>query len=733
MKIKFKLSIIVGAILIGALGLTAIFTINQSSKISKELSLRSIDFLASQQVEFWSARMDRYMQILRTLANVMSNYEQIEPEIRRDEFDSILLGTFISEPNLLMLYTIWKPNAVDGMDALNIDRVGSTVTGQYATNFNRETGVITKRLSADVDGAMEYLTGPNPRIDRVLAPAPRNVLGKDTHLVRMMVPIINPRTNEVVGGVGILYDIAAIQPVLQGIINSYDGISAMAIYGDNGIIIGHLVEERVNKPMEEMEGVLYRDELDNVIDAVHKGNDYNTEQYSTVLDINLYIVLRHFTIGNSNTSFTVMLATSESFIMDDIYRMTRILIMIISAVLVFALAIVFITIQKTTNPIVAVSNTLKDISEGEGDLTQAIIVRSKDEVGNLAHYFNQTIEKIKHLIINIRNQAEALHNIGNDLASNMTETAAAINEITANTQSIKGRVLNQSASVTETSATMEQLVLNINKLNDHVEKQGDNISQASSAIEEMVANINSVTGTLVNNADNVNTLKEAADVGRSGIQDVVSDIQEIARESEGLLEINSVMENIASQTNLLSMNAAIEAAHAGEAGKGFAVVADEIRKLAENSSEQSKTISDVLKKIKGSIDKITSSTENVLNKFEAIELGVKIVTEQEGNIRAAMEEQGAGSKQVLEGVSNVNEITRQVKSGSTEMHEGAKEVIKEGENLGKVTEEITAGMNEMAAGANQINSAINAINDLSNKNREYIAQLVKEVSKFKVE
>ncbi|MCL2129753.1 MAG: hypothetical protein FWH35_05300, partial [Treponema sp.] len=132
MKIKFKLSIIVGAILIGALGLTAIFTINQSSKISKELSLRSIDFLASQQVEFWSARMDRYMQILRTLANVMSNYEQIEPEIRRDEFDSILLGTFISEPNLLMLYTIWKPNAVDGMDALNIDRVGSTVTGQYA-------------------------------------------------------------------------------------------------------------------------------------------------------------------------------------------------------------------------------------------------------------------------------------------------------------------------------------------------------------------------------------------------------------------------------------------------------------------------------------------------------------------------------------------------------------------------------------------------------------------------
>ncbi|WP_461252397.1 methyl-accepting chemotaxis protein, partial [Treponema sp. R8-4-B8] len=143
--------------------------------------------------------------------------------------------------------------------------------------------------------------------------------------------------------------------------------------------------------------------------------------------------------------------------------------------------------------------------------------------------------------------------------------------------------------------------------------------QASTAIEEMVANISSVTNTLVSNTANVNTLKEASEVGRGGLQEVATDIQEIARESEGLLEINSVMENIASQTNLLSMNAAIEAAHAGEAGKGFAVVADEIRKLAESSSDQSKTIGTVLKKIAESIKQITSSTENVLARFEAID------------------------------------------------------------------------------------------------------------------
>jgi methyl-accepting chemotaxis protein len=113
------------------------------------------------------------------------------------------------------------------------------------------------------------------------------------------------------------------------------------------------------------------------------------------------------------------------------------------------------------------------------------------------------------------------------------------------------------------------------------------------------------------------------------------------------------MENIASQTNLLSMNAAIEAAHAGETGKGFAVVAGEIRKLAESSRLQSKTIGDVLKKIKASIDKITKSTENVLTKFEAMDSGVKTVVNQEENIRNAMEEQGQGSRQVLNSVSGI--------------------------------------------------------------------------------
>jgi methyl-accepting chemotaxis protein len=389
--------------------------------------------------------------------------------------------------------------------------------------------------------------------------------------------------------------------------------------------------------------------------------------------------------------------------------------------------------RSIVKPIRLTVAMLKDISEGEGDLTKRLDIKNRNEIGEMATYFNLTLEKVKQLVVAIRKQAETLADIGMDLSSNMNETAASVHQISSNIESIKNQTLNQSASVTETNSTMTQITQNIERLNSHIDQQAANVTQSSSAIEEMMANIAAITLNLAKNSTNANELADASEQGRSDMGAVSEKLREVAKDSAGLIEISSVIGDIAGQTNLLSMNAAIEAAHAGDSGRGFAVVADEIRKLAESSASQSKTIASVLNKIKSSVDTISSAADAVLGQFEDIDVKLKTLSERQAQIRNAMDEQSVGSKEILHAVSQLNEITTQVKTGSDEMLTGSTEVIRESKNLEIISSEVSGSMNEMASGVQHITIAVNKVNDMSKHNKDSIDALMAEVGKFKVD
>jgi methyl-accepting chemotaxis protein len=427
------------------------------------------------------------------------------------------------------------------------------------------------------------------------------------------------------------------------------------------------------------------------------------------------------------------IAAIQPIALNDVFSNTMSVVFFTMMALIAVIFVVFLAlIRVLLIPLKNMIVSLEQIS-CDWDLTHKIELKRKDEIGILGDFFNLTFEKIRGLIVDIKCKTASLSKTGDELSSNMSTNRDEIGGINNNIQNMRKQVLSQSDKVNTAAGSMEHIISGLSQLNDHITMQADSVARSSSAIEEMIANVESVTRTLVKNTENINSLADSAESSRIDLEKVASDIQEIARESEGLLEINAVMQNIASQTNLLSMNAAIEAAHAGESGKGFAVVADEIRKLAENSSEQSKTISSVLNKIKQSIDTITKSTSVVLERFSQIQDEVQIVSHQESQIRNAMEEQGEGSRQILEAITQLNDVTGLVRSASSDMTKDSKNVLVQSNELKSITFEVAGNMDEITKNSDEISAAIIRVQEITQENEHNIDALTTDISRFKIE
>lgn len=369
----------------------------------------------------------------------------------------------------------------------------------------------------------------------------------------------------------------------------------------------------------------------------------------------------------------------------------------------------------------------------EKDYTgQNLPVTTRNEIGLLTNDLNSFKEETHALLTDIKKSVEISLSTAENVNSSMTTTSKSIEEIMENINKVKEQAGFQAESVTESDQTIQTMISKINELNENVNIQAESVSNSSSAVEEMVANIRSVTQILEGNSKTVENLTTESETGRKRIKESTDLAANILDKSKGLVEASSVVQSIASQTNLLAMNAAIEAAHAGEAGKGFAVVADEIRKLAEQSNTQGKNIGNQLSELQDIIQSVSDNTRAVQNQFEVIFDLTNKVQQQEAVIKNAMDEQNAGNVQVLQSINEIKASADIVKENSNVLLSGGKQIGEKMKALENVTREITESMNKMAADSSEITQSVSDCQKLSNENQENLEELNSNVGMFKI-
>ena len=367
-----------------------------------------------------------------------------------------------------------------------------------------------------------------------------------------------------------------------------------------------------------------------------------------------------------------------------------------------------------------------------GDLTDRIKVKRNDEIGRLMTHLNMATEHSHTMLAALREEADKMTAIGSDLSSNMEETAAAVKQISSNATTVKEKALMQAAGVTETAATGEQIQGKLNLLVEGITKQSESITQSSALITSTAENMLRINKILSQNDELIKTVYGQMKAGTDGARAANEFVKKIAERSEALLEASQVIQNIASQTNLLAMNAAIEAAHAGESGKGFAVVADEIRKLAEESNMQGKQIGAVIKESTEIIAQVSEAGIQAEKTFTDVYGLISNISEKEDSIVNLMREQEENGAQVLSAIETINKVTKDVSTASIEMLEGGKQIAEEMQKLAEITRETTDSMTEIASGAEQITDAVEEVVSITEQNKTSIDHLAQEVGKFKI-
>ena len=367
-----------------------------------------------------------------------------------------------------------------------------------------------------------------------------------------------------------------------------------------------------------------------------------------------------------------------------------------------------------------------------GDFTASPPDYSSREASALSVGFHSFSDSISALVRKIKDSAIDIDSVSKDLSLSIKETQAVISEVNDAVSSIHGDVTRENQAIALNETAVNRVMGEIENLNTRIKEQNIQIGGASSAVEEMVANLNSIENSTSTVNNRIKDLVHSSQEEKRRLSETAEAAKEVEKESEALAVMNKVISDVATQTNLLSMNAAIEAAHAGEAGRGFAVVAQEIRKLAETTAQQSKSSEDAIRLLQKGIKAIASSAIHVEESFDGMINMIHQIEEITTNLKNATEEQGIGSGQLLSSISAINTITADVEAASQTMKTSASEAVAACVELAKLSHNMDDKVSKCDEGAKSLTSNSESVVKIVEHTNVAVELLEKSINPFKI-
>ena len=498
------------------------------------------------------------------------------------------------------------------------------------------------------------------------------------------------------------------------------------LVGSNGVLISHIrgVSKYMDLSYSDKAGYSGLDVIASQACAGKSGEGYYKDP-NGVLTFASYVPVQ-------GTPWSAILTIPQKQIEAVGDKMKTMIIIITALIGVIISVVCSLMMIAAVKPLKVVRESIHEIASGDADLTQQIVVKSNNEIGALGDGFNAFMDKLRTIIGGVKDSKEILGDVNIGLQKRIEENGRSIEAIIGDLSDIGSQVQNQADSVSQTVSAVEEISQNIQSLENMIETQSSGVVEASAAVEEMIGNISSVNNSVGYMAQSFDSLIQNTEEGIQRQNDVNERIRNIEEQSKALQTANKTISDIAGQTNLLAMNAAIEAAHAGEAGKGFSVVADEIRKLSETSSAQSKTIREELLKIEGSINDVVNASQASTDMFVEVSNSITQTQQLVLQIKGAMEEQQEGSKQIGDALKLMNDNTSEVRAASHEMAEGNKSILSEIDQLRNTTGVIRESMDKISQSAGDIKETSNSLSEIADSVTSAVDQIGGQIDLFKV-